>query len=324
MKSSVKYCQWPIRGHFTISRGRKTHAETLIVRLEMEGHSGQGECVPYARYGESIESVTAQINDFLNNHPLTWTHATLNTALAAGAARNALDCALWDLQCKIHHKSIWQTVAITPQPVVTAYTLSLDSVENMNASAIQQAHRPILKLKLGDADDLNRVATVRHAAPNSRIIIDANEAWTKENYIDLLPELVALNVAMIEQPFSVDNDHHLNELARPIPICADESCHDRKSLPMLVGKYDVINIKLDKTGGLTEALALKAEAERKGFTIMVGCMVSSSLSMAPAYVVAQGAAIADLDGPLLLNKDIEPSITYSNSEISVFSPRLWG
>jgi L-alanine-DL-glutamate epimerase-like enolase superfamily enzyme len=248
----------------------------------------------------------------------------LQSLLPSGAARNAVDCALWDLDCKLSGQDIWQQTSIEPKPLLTAYTLSLDTPDKMEQAAKENAFRPLLKLKLGGADDLQRVIAVRRGAPNATIILDANEAWSKELYLQLIPELEALNVAMIEQPFPAGEDALLEQLPRPIPICADESCHDRQSLKNIIGRYDMINIKIDKTGGLTEALALKAAAEEAGLAIMVGCMLSSSLSMAPAFVAAQGAQIVDLDGPLLLSDDIADGFEFTANEMLPFSQRLWG
>ncbi len=324
MKVTVNTQSWPIRGSFTISRGSKTHAETIVVEIEHQGMIGRGECVPYGRYGESIDSVKAEIESVIAQVESGINREQLQPLLPSGAARNALDCALWDLECKQGSASIWDKLNISAEPLITAYTLSLDTPDNMEKTAIDNAHRPLLKLKLGGPGDLKRVQAVRRGAPNATIILDANEAWTKEVYLQLIPELIKLNVAMIEQPFHADEHHVLDELERPIPICADESCHDRQSLDQVIGRYDMINIKLDKTGGLTEALALKAQAEQAGLRIMVGCMVSSSLSMAPAFVVAQGAEVVDLDGPLLLSKDIEHGFEFDNNSMLPFHSQLWG
>ncbi len=324
MKVNLYTQSWPIRGSFTISRGSKTQAETIIVELEKEGVVGRGECVPYARYGESISSVTKQIDEVISQISEGITREQLQSLLPSGAARNALDCAMWDLECKLTAQSVWQKTGVVADSLITAFTLSLDTPENMEKAAQENAHRPLLKLKLGGPDDLDRVKAVRRGAPETKIILDANEAWTVASYQQLIPELLKLNVAMIEQPFHADQDDALLELERPIPICADESCHDRDSLKNVVGRYDMVNIKLDKTGGLTEALKLKSEAEEAGLKVMVGCMVSSSLSMAPAFVVAQGTAVVDLDGPLLLSEDIENGFEFKNNAMLPFRSELWG
>jgi L-alanine-DL-glutamate epimerase-like enolase superfamily enzyme len=302
---------------FTISRGSRTEAQVLTVHIEKDGHIGRGECVPYARYGETLDSVAAQIEGFATG-----------TALAdmpADAARNAVDCALWDLQAKASGQRAWDIAdQPTPDPVTSAYTLSLDTPDNMRTSAAKHAHRPLLKIKLGTPDDMARLEAVRAGAPKAAIIVDANEGWTAEVYTDLAPHLIRLGVQMVEQPLPAGEDEMLAEIARPLPICADESCHDRASLPGLKGKYDMVNIKLDKTGGLTEALALRDAARAEGYTVMVGCMVGSSLAMAPAMIVAQGAEIVDLDGPLLLAEDRTPPLRFDGSTVYPPDAALWG
>lgn len=306
---------------FTISRGSRTEARVLTVRITRGGVTGWGECVPYARYGETLDSVTAQIKSL----PAGITRDALQTALPAGAARNAVDCALWDLWAKQTGQRVWQLAHLPePGPMVTAYTLSLDTPENMRAAAAQNAHRPILKIKLGTPDDMPRLQAVRQGAPRTTIIIDANEGWTADVYADLAPHLVQMGVALVEQPLPAGADDMLAEIARPLPVCADESCHDRHSLPGLKGKYDVVNIKLDKTGGLTEALALKTEAQALGYGLMVGCMVGSSLAMAPATLLAQGAAYTDLDGPLLLAEDRENPLRFDQAGVHPPARELWG
>ncbi|GAA5080544.1 dipeptide epimerase [Roseibacterium beibuensis] len=312
---------FPFRETFTISRGSRTVAEVLTVTVTRDGVTGHGECVPYARYGESLDSVTDQIQGL----PADITRDALQDALPAGAARNALDCALWDLEAKAAGKPAWDLAGLSaPDPVTTAFTLSLDSPENMRAAAAKNAQRPLLKIKLGTPDDMPRLEAVRAGAPRSRIIVDANEGWTAEVYAALAPHLVALGVELVEQPLPAGDDDLLQEIERPLPVCADESCHDRATLTGLKGKYDMVNIKLDKTGGLTEALALKSEAEAQGFGIMVGCMVGSSLAMAPAVLVAQGAAITDLDGPLLLGADRDTPLRFEDSTVYPPDPALWG
>lgn len=324
MKVTLYTKSWPILGSFTISRGSKTHAETIIVEIEHQGIKGRGECVPYARYGESIQNVLAQIEGIIPEIEAGLSRDDLQPLLPSGAARNAVDCAMWDLECKQAKQSVWKKVDVVGGELTTAYTLSLDTPENMEKKAIEHSHRPLLKLKLGGPDDLERVQAVRRGAPSSAIIVDANEAWTIEAYQQLIPELQKLDVSMIEQPFHADEDYMLDDLERPIAICADESCHDRMSLEKVIGRYDMINIKLDKTGGLTEALALKEQAEAAGLRIMVGCMVASSLSMAPAFVVAQGAEVVDLDGPLLLSEDIAHGFEFENNSMLPFRSELWG
>lgn len=282
---------------------------------------GQGECVPYARYGETPESVVAQLQAVAK--PLD--HVGLPQALPAGAARNALDCALWDLAAKKAGVPAWKLLGLSePRPEVTAYTLSLDTPAAMQAEAAKHAFRPLLKTKLGGEGDLERIRAVRAGAPDARIIVDANEGWDIDAYLALAPEFVALGVAMVEQPLPAGDDAALKGIQRPLPVCADEACHDRASLAGLAGKYDMINIKLDKTGGLTEALALKKAALAAGFEVMVGCMVGTSLGMAPAVLVAQDVALTDLDGPLLLAEDRDPPLIYDAAGVHPPVSKLWG
>jgi L-alanine-DL-glutamate epimerase-like enolase superfamily enzyme len=317
--------RWPIQGTFAISRGSRTHADVVVVELHQDGHVGRGECVPYSRYGESIESVVDQLKPLAIQLGKGLTRQAMQSLLPAGAARNALDCAFWDLECKQSGQRIWERLNLPmPTTQTTAFTLSLDTPENMQKAAFKNSTRPLLKLKLAGAGDLERVAAVRAGAPQARIIVDANEGWDEAIYRELVPELVKFGVEMIEQPLPADNDAALEYLPRPITLCADESCHDRSSLPKIIGRYDMINIKTDKTGGLTEALALKQEAEKAGLQVMVGCMLATSLAMAPAFMVAQGAVVVDLDGPLLLAKDRESGISYTESQMHVYDAALWG
>jgi len=306
---------------FTISRGSRTEAKVLTVRVSDGGVTGWGECVPYARYDETLDSVTAQIAAL----PDVLSRAALYDLLPAGAARNAVDCALWDLEAKRAGQRVWDLAGLPePGPEITAYTLSLDTPDAMREQAAKNAHRPLLKIKLGTPDDMPRLEAVRAGAPKAKIILDANEGWSAEVYADLAPHLVRLGVALVEQPLPAAQDDALIGMARPVPVCADESCHDRTSLPHLKGKYDVVNIKLDKTGGLTEALALKQAAMAEGYDIMVGCMIGSSLAMAPATLVAQRAMVTDLDGPLLLAEDREQPLTFDEAGVHPPAAALWG
>ena len=306
---------------FTISRGSRTEAAVLTVTVARDGVQGRGECVPYARYGEALDSVAAQIEGL----PEGIDRQALQAALPPGAARNAVDCALWDWEAKRAGVRVWDLAGLpAPGPVVTAYTLSLDTPERMRAAAAANAHRPLLKIKLGTPDDMARLEAVRAGAPAARIVVDANEGWTAEVYADLAPHLLRLGVAMVEQPLPAGADDMLGEIARPLPVCADESCHERASLPGLKGKYDMVNIKLDKTGGLTEALAMRAAARDAGFAVMVGCMLGSSLAMAPAVLVAQGVAVVDLDGPLLLAEDRAHPLRYDEAGVHPSDAALWG
>lgn len=306
---------------FTISRGSRTEAQVLTVTVQRDGAVGRGECVPYARYGETLDSVSEQIAAL----PADITRTALQEALPAGAARNAVDCALWDLEARLAGRRVWELAGLSrPGAMVTAFTLSLAEPEVMEAAARRNAHRPLLKIKLGTPDDMPRLEAVRRGAPDARIIVDANEGWSASVYADLAPHLVRLGVSLVEQPLPAGEDTTLIGLDRPVPVCADESCHDRASLSDLKGKYDLVNIKLDKTGGLTEALALRAEAEAAGYGIMVGCMVGSSLAMAPAVLVAQGASVVDLDGPLLLAEDRAEPLHYDQEGVHPSQPGLWG
>jgi L-alanine-DL-glutamate epimerase-like enolase superfamily enzyme len=322
MEISVSTNSFKLAQVFTISRGSRTQADVLTVTVARGAHRGWGECVPYARYDETMESVTAQIKSL----PRSFDRDDLLTLLPAGAARNAVDCALWDLEAKEASRPVWDLAGLSaPKPEITAYTLSLGTPEAMNAQAAQNAFRPLLKTKLGGGEeDVDRIRAVRAGALDARIIVDANEGWTPELYQTLAPVLVGLGVEMVEQPFPAGADDALLKLERVLPVCADESCHDRSSLDALRGKYDMVNIKLDKTGGLTEALELKRVALEMGFDVMVGCMVGSSLAMAPAILVAQGAAVVDLDGPLLLGEDRANKLFYDAAGVHPAGPELWG
>ncbi|SIT86995.1 L-alanine-DL-glutamate epimerase [Pontibaca methylaminivorans] len=313
--------EFPLAQAFAISRGARMTSEVLVARVAQAGLEGRGECVPYARYGESPGSVAAQISAL----PERFGRAGLAELLPPGAARNALDCALWDLEAKRSRRRVWELAGLPPpRPVVTAYTLSLDAPEMMRAQAARHAHRPLLKVKVGAPEDMARLEAVREGAPAARLVVDANEGWSAEVYADLSPHLERLGVSVVEQPLPAGDDAMLAEIARPVPVCADESCHDRASLAALAGKYDMVNIKLDKAGGLTEALALRDAARAAGFGVMVGCMVATSLAMAPAVLVAQGADVVDLDGPLLLAQDRADGLTYDARGVHPPVRALWG
>ncbi len=310
---------------FTISRGSRTQAKVLTVSIAGGGVMGRGECVPYARYGESPESVADQVRGVADALARAGDGFAPAAHLPPGAARNAVDCALWDWRAKRAGHPVHALLGLpAPAPVVTAFTLSLGAPDAMRTAAARAAHRPLLKIKLGGEGDMARLEAVRAGAPDARIIVDANEGWTAESYAELAPHLLRLGVAMVEQPLPAGEDNMLAEIARPLPVCADESCHDCASLPELRGKYDMVNIKLDKTGGLTEALSLRQAAQEAGYGIMVGCMVGTSLAMAPAVLVAQGADIVDLDGPLLLAEDRDPPLRIDGSDVYPPEPELWG
>lgn len=321
MTITIRRDSFALAQAFVISRGAKTMAEVITVELHAEGVTGRGECVPYARYGETVDGVAATL-ETLHLDPLRDDPADL---LPAGAARNALDCALWDWRAKRERRRVWEVMGLTaPEPVMTAFTLSLGEPDAMEAAARVHAARPLLKIKLGTPDDMPRLEAVRRGAPLARIIVDANEGWSAAIYADLAPHLLRLGVELVEQPLPAGLDGALAGLARPVPVCADESCHDRGSLAGLRGLYDVVNVKLDKAGGLTEAMALAREARQQGFGVMVGCMVGTSLAMAPAVLVAQGALVADLDGPLLLAEDRAHPLRYDAAGVHPSDAALWG
>lgn len=322
---TVRHECFPLAGRFTISRGSRTQSDVVLAELTQGGVTGRGECLPYPRYGETVEGVVETIESLRGVLARGLDRMGLQKALPPGAARNALDCALWDLEAKQAGCRVWELLGQpAPRPVVTAYTLSFDSAENMGAAAAKAAQRPLLKLKLAGPDNLDRIAAVRAKAPRARIMLDANEGWTPAIYADLAPHLAVLGVDLVEQPLPAGEDQALATMQHPVPVCADESCHDRAGLEALVGLYDFINIKLDKTGGLTEALALKAAAEAHGLRIMVGSMLATSLSMAPALLVAQRAEVVDLDGPLLLAHDRPDGLRYEDSRVYPPVPALWG
>ncbi len=310
---------------FTISRGSRTQARVVTVHIRQGTHIGRGESVPYARYDETVPGVIDAILALSDDLEAGMTRAQLQDRMPAGAARNAVDCALWDLEAKRSGKRAYALAGLAkPHAMLTAFTLSLEDPQTMREKARRHSAMPLLKVKLGGENDLVRLEAVRQGAPDSTIIVDANEGWTQQVYKELAPELLRLGVKMVEQPMPAGDDDALADMQRPLPVCADESCHDRSTLGDLIGKYDMINIKLDKTGGLTEALALKADAQRAGLGIMVGCMVSSSLAMAPAVLAAQGADIVDLDGPLLLAEDHTNPLKYDALGVHPSEPELWG
>jgi len=326
MELSVQIECWPLAAAFTISRGSKTEAVVVTAELRDGGHRGRGECVPYARYGETPEAVAAAIEAMRPALGGGLDRAALQSAMPPGAARNALDCAFWDLEARRAGRRAYELAGLAvPKPLTTAYTISLAAPAAMAEAAERAASRPLLKVKLGAAEgDGERIAAVRRAAPRAELIVDANEGWGEADLSRNIAACAAAGVTLIEQPLPEGRDAALAGLKRPIRVCADESVHDRASLAALAGKYDAVNIKLDKAGGLTEALALAAEARRQGLAIMVGCMVGTSLAMAPALLVAQGASVVDLDGPLLLARDRADGLRYQGSLVDPPQPSLWG
>jgi L-alanine-DL-glutamate epimerase-like enolase superfamily enzyme len=321
--------RWPIEGGFAISRGAKTEAVVVVAELTRDTpqgiRTGRGECTPYARYGETPESAMAALAAMQDALATGLDRNALQAAMPAGAARNALDCAMLDWEAKAAGRRVWEVLGRpSPRPCTTAFTISLGSPEAMAEAAGRAAHRPLLKVKLGGDNDRARIRAVREAAPRSELIVDANEAWTDANVEHLLAACAEAGVTLVEQPLPASRDDALGRIRRPIPVCADESVHDRGSLAALRGRYDAVNIKLDKTGGLTEALAMADAAKMLGFDIMVGCMVATSLAMAPAMVVAQQARVVDLDGPLLLAHDRDSGLRYDGSIVYPPDPELWG
>ena len=325
----VEAGSWPIAGAFTISRGSRTEARVVTATIEDGAHRGRGECVPYPRYGETVEGVAAAIESVAGAISKGANRAELLTLLPAGAARNALDCALWDLEAKSAGKRAHELAGLpAPRAVTTAYTLSLGTPEAMEAAAQAARHRPLLKVKLGGDGDAERIAAVKRGAPDATLIVDANEAWSEANFAENLEACRRAAVALIEQPLPAGQDGALASISLPdrggMLFCADESVHTAGDLDAIVPLYQAINIKLDKAGGLTAALQLKRQALARGLKLMTGCMVGTSLAMAPALLLAADADYADLDGPLLLARDREPGLEFEGSVILPFSAALWG
>jgi len=317
--------RFPIAGSFTISRGAKTEAVTVVAEVSLSGLTGRGECVPYPRYGETPEATLKAIQAMPEAIAAGLDRKALQAAMPPGAARNALDCALIDLEAKQAGIRAWNLLGRpVPGERTTAYTISLGTPESMAEVTAKAAHRPLLKIKLGGDGDAVRIAAVRRAAPESELIVDANEAWTPANLEANLAACAAVGVTLVEQPLPAGQDDALARIRRPIAVCADESVHDRTSLAPLRERYDAVNIKLDKTGGLTEALAMADAAEALGFEIMIGCMVATSLSMAPAMLVTPQARFVDLDGPLLLARDRDHGLRYDGSLVYPPEASLWG
>ncbi len=322
---SARIERWPIAGTFAISRGAKTEAVTVVAEVSRGGHAGRGECVPYPRYGETPEATLAALQAMREPLSRGLDREALQSAMPPGAARNALDCALLDLEAKTRGQRVWHLLGRpAPGPCITAYTISLAPPEVMAAATARAAHRRLLKIKLGGEGDGERIAAVRQAAPRSELIVDANEAWTTGNLEQNLAACAQAGVTLVEQPLPAGQDEALARIERPLAVCADESVHDRASLDGLCARYDAVNIKLDKTGGLTEALAMADAARDLGFQIMIGCMVATSLAMAPAMLLARDARFVDLDGPLLLARDRNGGLRYDGSLVYPPDAALWG
>jgi L-alanine-DL-glutamate epimerase-like enolase superfamily enzyme len=326
MELSVRIERWPLAGAFTISRGSKTEAVVVVAELSDGTHRGRGESVPYARYGETADGIVAAIEAVRPALQQGLDRPALQQAMRSGAARNALDCAYWDVNAKAAGRHAHELAGLgPPAPLTTAYTISLGTPAAMAEAAERAALRPLLKVKLGGGDDdRTRIAAVRRAAPLAEIIVDVNEGWRADDLARNLAACADAGVTLVEQPLPEGGDEALARIKRTIPVCADESVHDRASLDALAGKYDAVNVKLDKAGGLTEALALAGAAEQRGLAVMVGCMVATSLAMAPAMLVAQRARVVDLDGPLLLAKDRPEGLRYDGSLVYPPEPALWG
>jgi len=321
----VKHESWPLRGAFRISRGAKQSSEVVTVILTEGEACGRGEGTPYARYGESPQSVRAQIEAARPAIESGIDREALLALMEPGSARNAVDCALWDLEAKLAGCRAWELAGLPPPTgLETAFSLSLDAPERMAEAAREKSDWPVLKLKLAGDGDIERVAAVRAAAPAARLIVDANEGWSEAMFVPLSTALAELGVALIEQPLPAAADGLLAEIEHPVPVCADEACHIAEDVAGLVQRYDLVNVKLDKTGGLTAALSLVAAAKQAGLGVMVGCMVSSSLSMAPAMLVAGEAEFVDLDGPLLLAQDRASPIRIERGRMQPPDPALWG
>lgn len=326
MQVSFQREQWEFKVPFRISYRTRTHAQTLVVQLEEGGHVGRGETGGVSYHGETVDTLFDQLSDIAPDLRNGLSRAELQNRLPAGGARNAVDCALWDLEAKRAGRRAWELVGLTSvQPLLTTLTLGIDTPEVMSRAATAASRHSLLKLKLmGDDEDLNRVTAIRKARPDVRLVVDANQGWSERHLLELTPQFAALGVELIEQPLPIGKDDVLADFDSPIPLCADESCQTTASLPELTRKYDFINIKLDKAGGLTEALKLVRTAKAEGFRLMVGCMAGSSLGMAPAFIIGQWCEFADLDGPLLLKADISPAIRYEGSQMFVPEAQLWG
>ena len=326
MELSVRIERWPLAGAFTISRGSKTESRVVVAELSDGTHRGRGESVPYRRYGETADGIVAAIEAMRPRLAQGLDRTALQLAMPHGAARNALDCAYWDVNAKAAGRPAYELAGIpTPAALTTAYTISLGTLAAMAEAAERAAWRPLLKVKLGGGDDDGkRIAAVRRAAPRAELIVDVNEGWREDDLAQNLAACADAGVTLVEQPLPEGRDDALAHMKREIPVCADESVHDCTSLDAIAGKYDAVNVKLDKAGGLTEALALAAAAERLGLTVMVGCMVATSLAMAPAMLVAQRARVVDLDGPLLLAKDRPDGLRYDGSLVYPPTSALWG
>ncbi len=321
---TVEEKKWPLRKPFKISRDVHTHAGTLVCRVSDGNHTGSGEAAGVSYKGETVTTVRKEIEAIMPQIATGVSRDELQKLMRPGGARNAVDCALWDLEAKRSGRTVWQMLGWQPHAVTTVYTIGIDEPENMQKDAAAHADFPILKVKVGIGDPLEQIAAIRDGSPGAAIVIDANQAWTVQDLDGYARGLKSLGVEMVEQPLSSAEDEALRDYESPIPLCADESCDTRADLDRLAGLYDLVNIKLDKTGGLTEAIALAEQAEAMGFGLMVGNMLGSSLAMAPAFVIAQRCRYVDIDGPLLQAEDCDHPLQYERGSVEPFSPRLWG
>lgn len=326
MRALVRAESWPIAGGFRIARGARSEAEVVVLELEIDGQVGRGECVPYARYGESVQSVQKSLESVFEGRNDPPTRDAIHATMSPGAARNAVDCALWDLEAKRAGRAVWELIGFSEEPpaVHTMRTVSVGSPGAMREAAAKLAQATVLKVKVDGGPDLERIAAVHEAAPRSALVIDANEAWTERQLAAWLPKLAAMGVTALEQPLPAAKDEALSAMRGLVPLCADEAFHDQHSFSAVEERYDIVNIKLDKTGGLTEALTTLREAKARGLQTMIGCMVSTSLAVAPALLLAPQAEYIDLDGPLLLARDREGAGHDESASLLRSSAVLWG
>ncbi len=324
LKLKVYPKNWPLHKPFKISRDVHTHSETMVCEVSDGEHTGRGEAAGVSYDDETAESIIAQVQSVAGQIEAGITREALQDVLPAGGARNAVDCALWDLEAKRSGQTVWQMIGWEPTPVTTVYTVGIDTAENMEKDAAAHSEYPFIKVKVGIGDPVEQIAAINAGAPNAKIVIDANQAWAVADLERYSETLMGMGVEMIEQPMDRSEDEALRGYESPVPLCADESCATSADLERLDGLYSMVNIKLDKTGGLTEALKLAGQALDMGFELMVGNMLGSSLAMAPAFVIAQKCRYVDIDGPLLQSEDCEHAMNYEKGRVDVFTPALWG
>lgn len=321
---SVKPQSWKLHKPFRISREVHTSSDVVVCEISDGTHTGRSEAAGVSYHGETVESVISDVNAVMAEISAGVSREELLSLMSPGGARNLIDCALWDIEAKRSGKTIWETIGWQPKPVTTVYTVGIADADDMRKDAAEHSDYEMIKVKVGIGDPLEQISAIRSGAPNAAIVIDANQAWTVDDLERYAADLKALGVTMIEQPLSTDGDETLRGYESPLPLCADESCDTSADLDRLVGLYSVVNIKLDKTGGLTEALNLVEKAEAMGFDLMVGNMLGSSMAMAPAFVIAQRCKYVDIDGPLLQSEDCENPMHYEHGKVQVFTPELWG